>query len=171
MPNNPPDWLTGKQQREWWKKPWTVPLSSSQAKDFKRKLWQHGFVTPNFRRLEAGGTKRHPQGCPVPASLRNKCQYHGFALERVRHDLGDKPLSPLSWYRCPPHNSAVGGASSSQHMQAWATDWSDAERAKHGGDRFDNAMHKQFARGGRGVVGGTRRIRHVDNGPARTWSY
>lgn len=165
-----PNWLPTK-HADYWRKPWTVPKPSDKAVTFKQLIWEHGYASPNFTRKEAGGTLRHPQGCPVPESLRKNCQYHAFSLERVRHELGDKTMVPLSWYRCPPHNAAVGGASASQHMQANATDWGDSTRAALGYSRFDEAMHREFANGGRGVQGGTRQIRHVDNGPARTWSY
>lgn len=169
-----PSWVKNKKEKEKWNKPWTVGLSSEDDKDFKAKCWEHGYLSPHFSRDEAA-SKSDNCGNPkvqIPeGQLRKNAQYHAFSLERVRHAVGDKPMSPLSWYRHPPHNSCVGGASASQHMQANATDWSDATRASIGADKFDNAMHSQFANGGRGVVGNTRHIRHVDNGPARTWSY
>lgn len=155
---------------DYWNHPWTVPISG--ADDFKLLLWNHGLVSPNFTRREAGGQDRHPLGCAVPDSLRANVQRHAFTLERVRHDLGDRAMGPGSWYRCPPHNNAVGGASASQHMNAWATDWFDTERARLGGTEFDAAMERHFSNGGRGyqgAVGGP--IRHVDNGPARVWVY
>lgn len=166
-----PDWLPSK-FAEAWSKPWLVSADPSSATEFKSLLWGHGLVSPHYTRREAGGQDRNPLGCAVPESLRANAQRHAFTLERVRHELGDRPLGPLSWYRCPPHNSSVGGASASQHLQASATDWSDATRASAGGDRFDEAMERAFSNGGRGyqgAVGGP--IRHVDNGPARTWVY
>jgi hypothetical protein len=166
-----PNWLPD-EYAEQWRKPWKVGKSSSEDSGFKKLIWKKGYASPNFPRAEAGGKMRHPLGCDVPDSLRKNCQYHAFTLERVRHRLGDKPMRPGSWYRCGPHNSAVGGASSSQHMQAWATDWFSDERARHGGSRFDQAMEAEFSGGGRGYqsyVGGP--IRHVDNGSARTWVY
>lgn len=165
-----PNWLPT-HFADQWRKPWTVSRSGGDQASFKRLIWEHGYASPHYTRKEAGGTLRHPQGCPVPEGLRGNCQYHAFSLERVRHECGDKAMGPLSWYRCGPHNSAVGGATQSQHMQANATDWSDATRASLGADRFDNAMHREFANGGRGVLGSSRHIRHVDNGPARQWSY
>lgn len=167
-----PEWVKRHRQwREWWRKPWTVPLESNRAVTFKKRLWNHGLVSPNFTRKEMGGELRHSLGCPVPEALRSHCQRHAFTLERVRHACGDQSMSPLSAYRCGPHNSAVGGVSNSQHLRALATDWDDATRARLGPRRFDKAMHYHFRNGGRGVVGNTSHIRHVDNGPRRTWSY
>lgn len=164
-----PSWLPA-QHADYWNRPWDVPLDG--ADDFKALLWSHGLLSPNFTRREAGGQDRHPQGCAVPDSLRHNAQRHAFSLERARHQLGDKAMGAGSWYRCPPHNSAVGGASASQHMQANATDWFSSERARLGGERFDQVMESVFSGGGRGYqsyVGGP--IRHADNGPARTWVY
>lgn len=171
----PPGFIDRPREREKWQKPWTVGLSSGDARDFKRKLRGHGYLSPHFRIAEAASKGGDSCGCPgaPPAGgdLR-RAQYHAFALERVRHDLGDRSMSPLSWYRSECHNRCVGGASASAHMDGWGTDWSSGERARLGGDRFDSAMERQFANGGRGyqgAVGGA--IRHVDNGPARTWTY
>lgn len=166
-----PNWLPDKFADEW-RKPWTVSAGSKSDAEFKRLIWSKGYVSPNFLRSEAGGKLRHPYGCDVPEGLRDECQYHAFRLEVARHKLGDKAMRPGSWYRCPRHNSAVGGASASQHMSGWATDWFSDERARHGGSRFDAVMNDVFADGGRGYqgyVGGP--IRHVDNGPKRQWVY
>lgn len=163
-----PLWLPKKWQDKW-ARPWMVESGSSKDQGFKALLWDKGYLSPNFTREEAGGVHRNPNGCPVPSSLRKQAQYHAFRLERVRHAVGDKPMGPLSWYRCTPHNDAVGGARNSQHLQAWATDWSDAERARLGSDAFNKAMKATFANGGIGTYRGN--VRHVDNGPKRTWSY
>ena len=163
-----PNWVQNKHEKEKWQKPWTVGLSSEQDKDFKAKCWERGLLSPNFTRAEAAS--KQGANCPrveVPEGApRRQAQYHAFCLERVRHKIGDKPMRNVSWGRSPCHNSEVGGASASQHMNWWATDWEST------GDAFDNAMEEVFANGGRGyqgVVGG--RIRHVDNGPARVWTY
>lgn len=165
-----PNWVDGKHEKEKWDKPWTVDPKSDKDKDFKRKCWEHGYISPNFTRKEAASNINHTSSCqvaePIPDSLRAQAQFHAFTLEKVRHELGDKPMRAVSWYRSPCHNQAVGGATLSQHKNAWATDWNST------GDAFDNAMEKYFANGGRGYqgfVGG--RVRHVDNGPARTWVY
>lgn len=162
----PPDWVDKKHELKKWKEPWTVELASDKDKDFKAKLWNHGLLSPNFTRAEAASRSATYGVEPLPDSLRAKAQYHAFALERVRHALGDHGLSPLDWYRSPRHNAEVGGVSNSQHLYGDATDWSNASTA------LSNALEHQFANGGRGYqgyVGGP--IRHVDNGPARTWTY
>ena len=46
---------------------------------------------------------------------------HINRLEIYRTRIG-APISIVSGYRCPGHNNAVGGASSSQHMYGSATD-------------------------------------------------
>lgn len=167
-----PNWINTKQQKEYWEKPWTCPQGGKKGANFRKLCWDHGFCSPNFPRREASGRPRNPLGSDVPDSLRTKCQFHAFGLERVRHDLGDKPMSPDGWYRDPDHNAAVGGARFSEHMEAWATDWFPGTRAALGGERFDQAMERAFSNGGRGYqsfVGGP--IRHVDNGDRRTWVY
>jgi hypothetical protein len=165
-----PSWVNKPHEKEKWEKPWTVDPASTKDKDFKAKCWEHGLLSPHFTRAEAASNTSGSSSCqrnePIPESLRAKAQYHAFKLERVRHALGDKPLRAVSWYRSPCHNAAVGGASLSQHKEAWATDWNST------GDAFDRAMEFEFSNGGRGYqgfVGG--RVRHVDNGPARTWVY
>lgn len=170
----PPDFINKPHERRLWERPWTVPAASDKAKDFKAKLWEHGYLSPNFKRSEFA-SRADSCSCAtaaIPETLRARAQYHAFRLEVARHELGDKPMAPLSAYRSPCHNGCVGGATQSQHMNAWATDWSDDMRARLGGERFDEVMETVFAHGGRGyvrVVGG--QVRHVDNGPERTWVY
>ena len=43
-------------------------------------------------------------------------------LERLRDELGGRPVHILSGYRSPGHNAAVGGAKQSQHMAGRAAD-------------------------------------------------
>ena len=43
-------------------------------------------------------------------------------LQKIRTETG-RPVAINSGYRCPSHNSAVGGASQSQHMQGKAADF------------------------------------------------
>lgn len=174
--SKPPEWLrtpAGHRRRDWdvrWRAPWTVPRNADEAEVFKRVLWENGRASPNFSRREMGGEDRHPEGGPVPDALRARAQFHAFGLERVRHDLGDRPMTPSDAYRTAEQNAAVGGAANSRHLRALATDWSAAERERLGGEDFDRAMERHFKRGGRGYrdrIGGP--VRHVDDGRARAW--
>lgn len=156
-----------------WREPWRVPASPLRWIRFKARLWRHGYLSPNFRRSEATSgpdTCRCP-AAEVPRSLMRNAQRHAFTLERVRHAIGDRPMVPLSWYRSQCHNRCVGGATGSRHLVADATDWSDAEAERLGGDRFHRAMRDTFGDGGIGFISDTSRVRHVDNGPRRTWTY
>lgn len=171
----PPDFINLPHEKELWQKPWTVNPGSAAHRDFKAKLRAHGLLSPHFTIAEAASKAGDPCGCPRVEPTGDdltRAQYHAFVLEACRHDLGDESLSPLSWLRSECHNPCVGGVSNSQHLNGWATDWSDAERAKHGGDRFDGVFERHFAHGGRGYVGHVGGpIRHVDNGDERTWVY
>ncbi len=44
------------------------------------------------------------------------------ALEKFRTAVGDKAIHITSGYRCPKHNTDVGGAKHSQHMSGIAAD-------------------------------------------------
>ena len=60
----------------------------------------------------------HPSGKKPPQELLD-------VLEEMREHF-DKPVHINSGYRCPAHNAAVGGASSSRHMAGDAADcWID----------------------------------------------
>lgn len=56
----------------------------------------------------------HPSGTMPPQSLVND-------LEALRAHFG-KPVNINSGYRCPSHNAAVDGATSSRHMEGDAAD-------------------------------------------------
>src|SRR6185312_6386314 len=43
-------------------------------------------------------------------------------LEKLRAALGGAPITIVSGYRSPSHNTAVGGAKQSQHMEGRAAD-------------------------------------------------
>lgn len=44
------------------------------------------------------------------------------ALDRIRSQFGDRPITVTSWLRPPEVNKAVGGVPNSQHLIGWATD-------------------------------------------------
>jgi len=144
-PKDIPKWLPP-EHWERWRKPWTDQASNSPK--FRELCWNHGFASPHFERKE---TACHDaQNTPVPGNLRTNAQRQAFNLERLRHELGDKPLPILSWYRTPAHNTAVGGASQSRHMQADATDFTTQTVNGFGASRFDAACDKVYSNGGFG---------------------
>lgn len=154
--------------RNKWDKPWRVPVSRLRARRFKKKLWDSGYLSPNFTRREAASK----DGTPIPYGLRHAAQRHAFALERVRHMVGDKPIPVLSWYRSPAHNAAVGGATLSQHVNARATDISDSVINSLGRDAYNTAMRTVFANNGIGTDTRTGNVRHVDSRNYRArWNY
>ena len=134
--------------RHMWRHPYGRRARRSAA--FKRFCWRHGFVSPHFTRREWASK----DGTPVPESLRKNAQKQAFNCERLRHELGDKPISALSYYRSPAHNAAVGGASQSRHMSADACDWSVTTINQFGRDRFMEAVLKIWANGGVGIYPG-----------------
>lgn len=150
-----------------WRSPW---LDSSDTAEFREWCWDHGYVSPHYTKAEWASKGGDACGCPAanpPDSLRGNAQLCAFRLERVRHANGDRPIPSISFYRSPCHNSCVGGASASQHMQAGAADTSLAP-----GTAAYNEARRAFSGGGIGYqshVGGT--IRHLDVGPARSWVY
>jgi hypothetical protein len=113
-----PDWCDTPELRRHWKEPWNVPVDGRKARSFKHRLWEHGFLSPNFTRAECASH----DGVKIPRRLRGPAQRQAFRMERYRHATGDHPVSFLDWYRTPEENRRVGGASESQHMRACATD-------------------------------------------------
>lgn len=59
---------------------------------------------------------------PQPALI-DTLQFTALKMENVRELLGGKPIPVTSGYRCPELNSAVGGATNSQHMAGEAVDF------------------------------------------------
>lgn len=165
----PPSWCDTPVLRRYWRAPWTVPLSGLRARRFKRRLWKHGLLSPNYTRQEAACK----DGSPIPRRLRRAAQRQALHLERVRHFCGDRLLPVLSWYRTVSYNASVGGASESQHVLARGSDIDESVRVRLGGAVFDRICQSVFAHGGVGTQsyeGGP--VRHVDSrrGPAR-WTY
>lgn len=154
-----PRWLTGDVQRDYWRRPWTVPTNPRKAATFKKALRDHGYLSPHFKIGEAAC--HDPGHTPVPAKLITGAQAHAFKLEQLRHELGDVALPPLSWFRTPAWNAAQGGASESRHLFADATDFTVQLVQSIGTSRFDAACEKVFANGGFGrYPSGSR---HVDS--------
>lgn len=144
-PAEVPAWVT-KPHWDKWLRPWEPAALRSEA--FRDLCWKHGYLSPHFTRKEAAC--HDPANTPVPTSLRANAQRQAFHLERLRHELGDKPLPILSWYRTPAWNASVGGATESRHMQADAADFTVQTIQSFGTARFDAACEKVFAKGGFG---------------------
>ena len=150
-----------KRWAEWIDKPWTRAARRRRNVRFRRWLWRHGYLSPNFTRAEA----RCKDGTDVPWSLRTNAQRHAFNLERFRHALGDRSMPILSWYRTPSWNAQVGGASQSRHMQADATDFTVQFVTAVGRSRWDSLTEKFFANHGAGSYPSG--SRHLDSRPYR----
>ena len=140
-----PRWVD-REYWEHWQKPWEEKAPNSSK--FRELLWKNGFASPHFERKET--SCQDPANTQVPGSLKANAQRQAFNLEKLRHELGDKPLPILSWYRTPAHNAAVGGASQSRHMQADATDFTVQTVQEFGSAKFDAACEKTYANGGFG---------------------
>ena len=163
-PKGVPNWVPD-QYVELWQRPWDDAASKS-AK-FRELCWNNGFASPHFERKE---TSCHdPQNTGVPGNLRANAQRQAFNLEKLRHELGDKPLPILSWYRTPAWNAKVGGASQSRHMQADAVDFTVQTVNGFGSSKFDQTCDRLFANGGFGTYPAG--SRHVDSrGTRARWS-
>jgi GH25 family lysozyme M1 (1,4-beta-N-acetylmuramidase) len=159
-PDGVPNWVP-KQHWEKWLRPWETAASGSAA--FRQLCWKHGYLSPHFTRKEAAC--HDPDNAALPSSLRAKAQRQAFSLERLRHQLGDRALPVLSWYRTPEWNRRVGGAVNSRHKQADATDFTSQTVRGFGARRFDSACERVFADGGFGrYASGSR---HGDSRGAR----
>lgn len=139
---NPPR----KAWKDWIARPWTAKARRRRNVRFRRWLWKHGHLTPNFTRAEA---KCH-DGTEVSGVLKYRARQHAFQLERFKHEVGGAPLPVLSWYRTPSYNAQIGGASQSRHMSADAADFSSATVNAVGRARFFAAAEKVFANDGVG---------------------
>jgi hypothetical protein len=166
-----PGWVKSR-WRTWWERPWEIPRGRHRAVRFKRALRHHGLLTPHFAKAEWAS---RPDGCGCPSGPPKgvklvRLQELAVITERVRHELGDRPIGNASAYRNPCHNGCVpGSASKSEHMSGRAFDPTPVAGVSR--DQFNRAFTKHFAKGGIGTDGATGYIRHVDTGAARRWTY
>ena len=59
----------------------------------------------------------------LPNDLLPAAQATAQMLERIRSELGDKPIIVTSGYRCAELNAAIGSKRSSDHIKAMAVDF------------------------------------------------
>jgi len=60
-------------------------------------------------------------GCKMPDDIFENIKLVASNLQELR-DILDKPIKLTNAYRCPEHNTKVGGVSSSQHIKGLAAD-------------------------------------------------
>jgi hypothetical protein len=99
-------------------KPWKAQARASRA--VREHLDAQDHVTPHFTWAEFAC--QDAQKTPVPPNLRTNTIRLCWLLEKLRHQLGDVPISIDSGYRTPAHSRQVGGAADSRHMHGDAAD-------------------------------------------------
>lgn len=142
-----------------------------------RKYGLNGIVGPV--RGFTWGEVRCKCNCSLPTDrkFRKRVRRQARSLNRLRNRVrryyGGKQLVRKvtiisnSWYRCPAHNAAVGGASRSKHLTGIATDIVVIVRMRSGNDFTvpTTTLHqlargvRAFRRGGRGQY---RTFNHLD---------
>ena len=150
-----------------YEKPWKLQARTSTA--LRKYLDSQGRITPHFTWSEFAC--KDPQKTAVPAKLRANTVRLCWLLEKMRHKLGDVPMTIESGYRTPEWNKHVGGAPDSRHTHADAADffsgqidgWIAQGSASNRGDVLAIA-ERIFASGG--VGNETSGTLHVD---ARGW--
>jgi GH24 family phage-related lysozyme (muramidase) len=151
-----------------WRRPWLRKARRNIG--FRHWLGRHGYLTPHFTKAEAAS--KAGARCPtagIPKLLIPAARNHAFRLERLRHALGDRPMSPLSWYRSPCHNTEVGGARHSKHLAAIATDFVKAWVDRSGGQAKLTALAKELGFKGVGTYPGGNMHLDSRHGLFTTW--
>ncbi|GAC1688231.1 MAG: D-Ala-D-Ala carboxypeptidase family metallohydrolase [Ktedonobacteraceae bacterium] len=96
------------------------------------------------------------------------CKYALFTntlielYDMIRNDLG-KPINVHSGYRCPKHNTDIGGEKLSKHMRGEAMDisWEGFEDVRYDGAKQYELVRKLQSFGAKGIGFGKSYI-HVD---------
>lgn len=83
-------------------------------------------LSPHFSQQEFEKSERAERLCinnTIPQNLMLNASKTALLMEQIRKLLGDKPITINSVYRSPAINKAVGGAKTSEHLQALACDF------------------------------------------------
>lgn len=77
------------------------------------------WVSPHFRASEFA----QPNGVPYPVAwIESRLKRLVDVLERLRDELGGRPITVVSGYRSQAYNASIGGVRYSQHTQGRAAD-------------------------------------------------
>lgn len=82
-------------------------------------------LTKHFKASEAIKTSHGPN-TPTDERIIRNIRLTAHNMEMVRLYLGDRGITPTSWYRSPKVNEAVGGSPTSSHRDGGAVDFKHA---------------------------------------------
>lgn len=123
------------------------------------------YLTPHFRLSEFASK----DGAGFPDSVIDDLTKQAQLLEIIREAAGNKPILINSGYRSPGHNSAVGGATHSQHVEGTAADFNIAGMTPRATTDLITGLIDQgrLPAGGLGVYNNWVHYDHRPNGNAR----
>lgn len=123
------------------------------------------YLTPHFRLSEFASK----DGAGFPSSVIDDLTKQAQLLEIIREAAGNKPISINSGYRSPGHNTAVGGATHSQHVEGTAADFNIAGMSPRATTDLITGLIDQgrLPAGGLGVYNNWVHYDHRPNGNAR----
>ncbi len=104
-------------------KPWKLRARAS--RQVRKHLDTQDRITPHFSWAEFAC--QDAQRTAIPQNLRANTIRLCWLLEKLRHQLGDIPISVDSGYRTPERNREVGGAQDSRHTHGDAADFFAAQ--------------------------------------------
>lgn len=80
-------------------------------------------LSENFTWFEASITQHREISNDIPSNLYSSIKNTAAWMEKVRKVLGNNIIIVSSWYRSPALNAAVGGSTTSEHMEGTAVDF------------------------------------------------
>ena len=122
-------------------------------------------LSPHFRLSEF----MSKDGANTPDSVLDDLRRQAALLEVIRSAAGDRPISINSGYRSPSHNTAVGGATHSQHPLGTAADFNVQGMQPRAVSELVTGLIDQgkLPSGGLGVYDNWVHYDHRQNGNAR----